>query len=142
MALETLRLKILRSDCEQLNSNCVNWSPPSLPQILAPGSSAGARRACRCFSTCGINGQPPRQTRVPSHLFLGIFIWRSRARSWRRSIGTYVLIAHIDNFFIGASVRQSNSNRSKQKKPTNRKQYERPTDNKTEQSRRALKTIF
>jgi hypothetical protein len=46
---------------------------PSKHLSIATGSIAGAHCVCRNLSTCGINGQPPHEAWVPSHLILGDF---------------------------------------------------------------------
>ena len=65
-------------------------------------------------------------------------------RSLLTSLYRYICAnrTHRAIFYMGASVRQSNSNRSEPEKTVKRKQQERTTDNKTEPSRRTLETIF
>jgi hypothetical protein len=46
---------------------------PSKHLSIATGLIAGAHCVCRNLSTCGINGQPPHEAWVPSHLILGDF---------------------------------------------------------------------
>ncbi len=80
-----------KGEGEQLNGKRhSSLMPPSKYLSIATGSIAGAHSVCMSVSTYGINGQPPHEARVPSHLILGNFccgalrslllsLWRNRA---------------------------------------------------------------
>ena len=80
-----------KGEGEQLNGKRhSSLMPPSKYLSIATGSIAGAHFVCMSVSTCGINGQPPHEAWVPTHLILGNFccgalrsllvsLWRNRA---------------------------------------------------------------
>lgn len=80
-----------KGEGEQLNGKRhSSLMPPSKHLSIATGSIAGAHFVCLSVSTCGINGQPPHASWVPSHLILGNFccgalrslllsLWRNKA---------------------------------------------------------------
>jgi hypothetical protein len=88
-----------KGEGEQLNGKRhSSLMPPSKHLSIATGSIAGAHFVCMSVSTCGINGQPPHEAWVPSHLILGNFccgalrslllsLWRNRALAANCFIG-------------------------------------------------------
>lgn len=88
-----------KGEGEQLNGKRhSSLMPPSKHLSIATGSIAGAHFVCMSVSTCGINGQPPHEAWVPSHLILGNFccgalrslllsLWRNKSRAANCFIG-------------------------------------------------------